>query len=279
MTIGDGQGRGRINNDDSTALNDVLQAEGDAGTTAYTFTVALSEPSDRNVTVVVGSADDRATTADGDYETVNGKTLTFTVGGALTQTVAANVIGDTKVEHDETFFMQLSDARDDGASDNTRLSLADVQGLGTLQNDDAAIVTVSSVSNLEANSPFVFDVALSQPVDDEVTVEFSTVDGTATVADNDYIAVTDQIVTFSAGTTLQSVTVDITDDARLEIEETFAVALADLDANGRNVTLGGPATGVIEDDEPLPDLSIGDVVKAENDGVFTFTVTLSPVRS
>ena len=67
----------------------MLQAEGDAGTTAYTFTVALSEPSDRNVTVVVGSADDKATTADGDYETVNGKTLTFTVGGALTQTVAA----------------------------------------------------------------------------------------------------------------------------------------------------------------------------------------------
>ena len=144
------------------------------------------------------------------------------------------------------------------------------------QNDDAATVTVNNVSELEANGPFVFDVALSQPVDEEVTVELI-VDGTATVADNDYAAVTDQIVTFSAGTTLQSVTVDITDDARLEIEETFAVALADLDANGRNVTLGGPATGVIQDDEPLPELSIGDVVKAENDGVFTFTVTLLPV--
>lgn len=278
-SIGDGQGTGTIANDDSATLSigNVTAAEGNDGSTLYTFTVSLSAPASEDVTVVVNSGDGSATVADADYEAVADQTVTV-AAGALNQDVTVASNGDAKVENDEDFFVNLSDARFDGASDGSRLSIGEAQGQATIQNDDAATITVSTVSDLEANGPFVFDVALSQPVDAEVTVHFSTADGTATVADNDYEAVIDQAVIFSAGSLAQTVSVEVNDDSTLESDEDFAAILADLDANGRAVTLGAPGSGVIEDDEPLPSLSINDVGAAENDGVLTFTVTLSFVN-
>ena len=43
VTLADSQGQGKITNDDSASLsvNDVMLAEGNAGTTSYTFTVTL----------------------------------------------------------------------------------------------------------------------------------------------------------------------------------------------------------------------------------------------
>ncbi len=45
-TVGDGQGVGTIQNDDSPTLsiNDVSASEGNAGTTTFTFTVTSSLP-------------------------------------------------------------------------------------------------------------------------------------------------------------------------------------------------------------------------------------------
>jgi CSLREA domain-containing protein len=128
-TISDNQGLGTINNDDgipSITINDVTAAEGNAGTTTFTFTITLSNPSSSTVTVDFATADGTATGSD--YTATSG-TRTFTPG-VLTQTVDVIVAGDTTVEPNETFFVNLTNA--------TNAVIADNQGVGTISNDDAA---------------------------------------------------------------------------------------------------------------------------------------------
>ena len=55
-------------------------------------------------------------------------TVTFTSGGPLTQTITVQVNGDTVVEPDETFFVNLSNP--------VNATLLDAQAVGTIVNDD-----------------------------------------------------------------------------------------------------------------------------------------------
>ena len=74
-------GTGTINDNDPTpslVINDVSQTEGNVGTTNANFTVTLSAPSGRNVTVNYATANGTAVQP-GDYTTTSG-TLTFTPG-------------------------------------------------------------------------------------------------------------------------------------------------------------------------------------------------------
>ena len=122
-----------------------------------------------------------ATVADSDY-TANSGTLTFAAGtGTLTQTITVAVTGDTTIEADETFTVDLSlNAGNTGSA-----VFADNQGLGTITNDDNASISIDDVTQVETNAGttnFVFTVSLdaSDP-DDDIVIDFTTTDGTATV--------------------------------------------------------------------------------------------------
>ena len=128
--IADAQGTGTIVNDDvvpTLSINDVSVTEGNSGTTAATFTVTLSAASTSPVTVTYATANGTAT-AGSDY-TATGGTVTFPAG-STTQTLTVTVNGDTTVEPNETFFVNLS-----GAAGAT---IAEAQGIGTITNDDSA---------------------------------------------------------------------------------------------------------------------------------------------
>ena len=107
-------------------INNVSVAEGDSGTTNATFTVSLSSAATGAATVDYATADGTAT-APSDYTTTSG-TLTF-AQGVTSQTITVPVVGDTAVEPDETFFVNLT-----GSSPN--VSITDNQGQGTIHNDD-----------------------------------------------------------------------------------------------------------------------------------------------
>ncbi len=107
------------------AINDVSKNEGNSGTTAFDFTVTLSETSVQTVTVDYLSGGGTAT-AGSDYAPVEGR-LTFTPG-QTSKTVTVQVNGDTTVEPDETFFVNLRAP--------TNATIADAQGMGTIVNDD-----------------------------------------------------------------------------------------------------------------------------------------------
>ncbi len=80
------------------------------------------------MTVQFATANGTATTGDNDYQSTSG-TLTFTPG-QTSKTVTVKVVGDTKVESNETFFVNLSNA--------VNATIADNQGVGTINNDDQA---------------------------------------------------------------------------------------------------------------------------------------------
>ena len=86
-TIGTAVGTGTIVDDDSApmlAIGGVSQAEGNAGTTTFTFPVTLSSPSGQTVTVNYATANGNAVA--GSYYGATSCTLTFDIstdaGGA-----------------------------------------------------------------------------------------------------------------------------------------------------------------------------------------------------
>ncbi len=110
----------------SLTIDDVTVTEGDAGPVPALFTVRLSPAASQEVTVTYATANGTAT-APADYIAASG-TLTFGVGATARQ-LGVGVVGDTAVEPDETFTVNLSNA--------VGATLADGQGLGTISDDDA----------------------------------------------------------------------------------------------------------------------------------------------
>ena len=277
VTFVDGQGLGTIENDDDApaiSIDDVTVTEGDAGTVLATFTLSLTNASKQVVTVDYETADGTASAINGDYVAVSpAQTATFNPGDPLTQSVSITVNGDMITEVDETFFVNLSNG--------SNATIVDVQGVGTIQNDDdAPSISVNDVAVTEGNAGTVlatFTVSLSSPSKDVITVKYQTANGSAT-AGSDYVAITPpQTLTFNPGDPLsQQVAVTVAGDVLNEANETFFLNLT----NPVNaIILDDSGTGTINNDDPLPSLKINDVaIKEGNAGtsIMTFTVTLTP---
>lgn len=108
--------------------NDVTLAEGNSGTTTFTFTVSLTAPAGASgVSFDYATADNTATVADGDYQSTS-NSASITSGNSST-TVNVTVNGDSAVEPNETFFLNITNIS--GAT------AGDVQGQGTITNDDS----------------------------------------------------------------------------------------------------------------------------------------------
>ena len=267
---------GTIGNDDLgptlSITTPTAQLEGTSGaSTPYLFVVNLSQPSSQEITVDYGTIDDSATIADNDYTAATG-TLTF-APNTTSQTLTVFSKGDTKFEPDEQFFVKLNNPK------NANLS-ATVQATGIITSDDTVAPTIG-IAKAEASegntgtTPYSFVVTLSDASSQTITVNYSTADGTATIADNDYTAATGTL-TFAPNETRKTITVLGTGDNKYEGNETFLVNLA----LPQNATLLAPsATGTITNDDLLPLISINDVSSLEGDQGTTkndlFTVNLS----
>lgn len=109
----------------SVVINDVTIAEGNSGSVSANFSVRLLAPSTNTVSVNFATANGSAI-ANSDYLPVNG-TLTFNPG-ETSKIISVSVTGDTSIESNETFFVNLSSA--------INATIGDVQGLATITNDD-----------------------------------------------------------------------------------------------------------------------------------------------
>jgi hypothetical protein len=259
--IGDGQGVGTIRNDDTDqprprlSVGDAAVGEGNAGTTPATFTITLDRAATTSVTVHWRTVDGTAV-APGDYTARSGDE-TF-AAGEVTRQVTVDVIGDTGIEADETFTVELSNPS--GAD------ILDGQGVGTIRNDDSdnprpqlSIGDISVAEGGSGTTPATFTITLSQaPASGSVSVHWATADGTAT-APGDYTAGSGD-VTFPAGQLTRQVTVPVAGDTTLEGDETFTVRLS----NPVNAELLDPqGVGTIVNDDP----------RAGRGGVFSCTAT------
>jgi hypothetical protein len=270
-----------IVNDDlvpQVTIDDADAIEGDAGTTAATFTVSLSNPSALPVTVDHATVDATATSP-ADYVPAGG-TLTF-APGETSHAVDVQVLGDTTYEQDETFTVHLSNA--------SGSAIADAEGVGTISNDDVAPgLGVSAVSVPEGDAGdtvAAFTVTLDAPSELPVSVDAVTADGSA-VQPSDYEPVSTS-VTFAPGQVTETVDVTVHGDTVVEPDETFTLQLS----NATDAIIGvDTGNGTIVNDDiaaPAPPVqptaSLGDASALEGEPgsttALTFPVTLSDVSS
>jgi hypothetical protein len=213
--------------------------EGDSGTKQLEFILSL-DGFYESASVDYATQDGTATAAGNDY-LANSGTVNFT-GGATSQKVSVTINGDTDVEPNETFSLALSKP--------VNLTLGNTGATGTIVNDDStgtAVLTLTGGSVTEGDSgtkQLEFTLSLNAFYG-AASVDYTTQDGTATAAGNDYLA-NSGTVNFTGGATSQKVSVTINGDTDVESNETFSLALS----KPVNLTLGNTgATGTITNDD------------------------------
>src|ERR1044072_9524219 len=134
-TVGSNRGTCFITDDDGAtiSINDVSVTEGNSGAKAATVTLTLSGPSVEPIAVRAITSPGTAT-AGSDYNSVN-LVVTFQPG-VVTRTLDVPIVGDTSPEPNETFFVDLSEP--------FGTTIADGEGVGTILDDDAVLITEDS---------------------------------------------------------------------------------------------------------------------------------------
>src|SRR5918994_718906 len=172
--IGDGLAVGTIVDDELLPVIDIdapSVTEGNAGTTALTFTISLSHPSAGPVTVDWATAAGTATV--GTDFVSGGGTVTF-ASLQTSKTISVTVNGDGLYEAEESVVVTLSNA--------TNAPIGRPQRHGFIANDDVApVVSVSdeSVTEGDAGSATLrFTLTTTSVSGADATVDYATSDGT-----------------------------------------------------------------------------------------------------
>ncbi len=229
------------------SINNVTQAEGNSGTSTFTFTVSLDTPAGvGGVTFDIATADDSATDADNDYE-INSLASQTIMSGNSTYTFDVTVNGDTNIESNESFFVNVTNVS--GAN------ISDGQGVGTITNDDSPPdLSIDNVTQVEGNSgtsTFTFTVSLSSPAPvGGVTFDIATADGSAhNIEDYGEDSLYDQTIPF--GNSSYTFDIYVFGDFEVEGDETFYVNVTNV--SGANIS-DGQGVGTITNDDSPPDL-------------------------
>lgn len=263
----------------SITVDDAAIIEGDSGTSVLTFTVTSSTAIGEAFRVTYATADNTAEAAS-DYTTSNSAVNFLGTSSGESQTISITVNGDDLVERHETLVLTLTNILD-----TANATLADAIGIGTITNDDAAIVTIDSVTATEGDSgspSYVFNVTLDSDVDSPFTLDYATADDSATVADSDYASSSGSLTFAGTESEVQTISVQVNGDADPEFDEVFDVLLSNLNASGRSVSLAtASATGtIIDDDRVAVELSLSSTTGSETDQtVITVTATAAEAVS
>ncbi len=273
-TIADNQAMGTIVNDDDPevppvlSVADVSVVEGNSGLTDLVFTVTRTGSLAAASSVTFATAPNTAL-ADTDFQSQSA-TVDFAANEA-TKTVTVKVIGDTLDEEIETFFVNLTNA--------VGATIGDAQATGTITDDDVPLPTLtiddpSKVEGNSGNSQLQFTLTMSAASTTPVTVDFNTSNGTAN-AGEDFVA-NSGAITFAAGETTKTITIDIIGDTAFESAESFTVNLTN--PAGATITKAAGTGTITNDDAQGPGFSVDNPIVAEGDSGttnVTFTVTLS----
>jgi hypothetical protein len=264
--LGTASAGGVIRNDDAAAVPGVLsiaaadasKAEGDSGGTPFTFTVTRSGNTSGAASVdwAVGGT---ARAADYVGNALPSGTVSF-AAGETAKTVAIQVQGDAAFEGDESFRVTLSDPS--GAQLGTAVAR------GTIRNDDVAPVATLSIAATDANkiegdsgsTPFTFTVTRSGETSVAASADWAVGGDAVNGADFAGGSVPNGTVSFAAGETSKTITVQIKGDTAVESSEAFQLTLAN-PSNG--AALGTASAGGIlqNDDSSIIGTSVAEVIQ------------------
>jgi len=246
-TIGDGEGKGTITDNDAppsvSSVATVTVPEGNSGDTPFaSVDVTLSAPSGRLVSVDYLTIDGVAS-AGNDYDLTAG-TLEFPVGETV-GTVTVRILGDDATEGDETFDVDLANP--------VNATLGAHPTTVTIQDNDpippgSAVFNVSGGTIREGNTgtrTLIFTVTRSGETTTPVNIDYLTTNGTA-LAPRDYVSTSGNL-SFAATVTTATVGVEIKGDRRLEHRERLFLSL--LNPSVGAAVEHGQARGFIRDDD------------------------------
>jgi Ca2+-binding RTX toxin-like protein len=270
-----------IVNDDALPIvsivpTDAQVTEGDSGITLYSFTVTRTG-ADTSMTTVVDWA-----VAGGDMDAADfaggvlpAGQITF-APGETSKIISVPISGDTRFEANETLQVQLTGIT--GATGGTLTAQT------TILNDDPLPVisaATESISGLEGNADttaLTFVLTRTGDLTLESSVDWTVNGNTATA--NDFVGgvLPSGRITFAAGETEKTITVNVAGDTRYEADETFSLTLS----NASGATLGNAVTqGTILNDDAAPVVSVAIdgaaslTEAAAADQGFSFTITRS----
>ncbi len=175
----------------------------------------------------------------------NGGWAVWYGAGGVTQQIRVSVTGDSNAESDERFYVLLSNP-----SGNPIIQ--DGQGIAEVVDDDTAFLSVSDASLDEGDEGInliTFVVSRSGNTSGVSTVNFATSDGTALVADNDFVPNSGS-VTFLSGASSAAIQVEVVGDTSFEEDEAFHIDLSEPSENA--VILDVRAVGIIVNDDASP---------------------------
>lgn len=265
----------------AVSIADVELLEGNSGSTPAAFGITLNTSSADPVTLTWRTQDGSATggascaTAGTDYVAEAERTTVITAG-ALSGELAVQVCGDTEVEPNESFTVEVT-AIDGGVLvvNTAMATIIDDDNVPTLDVPDARALepTTGSVD-------LVFRPRLSRSSDVPATFTYATTSATAT-AGLDFIAASGT-VSIPAGQLETEIRIGVLADAAVEPDETFrlvlsapiAVALGQSEARGVIVdpafdpaVTPGPGTGNV------PELANPGRLVLSPDGSYAYAVS------
>jgi hypothetical protein len=263
-----------VNDDTNLAISPAIisQAEGNSGVTRYTFTVTRtgllsgSSSAQWSVAGIDGQPADANDFPGGVLPTGN---VTF-AAGETTKTITIDVIGDTIAENDETFAVTLTNP--------TGATITIATASGTIVNDDTNLaITPSSISQSEGNSGatvYAFTVNRTGVVSGSSTAQWSVagIGDHPANADDFGGSFPTGTVTFVAGETSQTITIEVSGDSIAENDETFAISLSG--PSGATITTAN-AEGIIVNDDANLAITPNTISQQEGDSgkvLYTFTV-------
>ncbi|MGI8426676.1 MAG: kelch repeat-containing protein, partial [Actinomycetota bacterium] len=195
----------------SASIGDLTVPEPYNQTAPAVFTLTLDKPAPQDLTFSYKTEEGRATEG-ADYQKAQGQ-VSIPKGGT-SALIPTTVIGDTKAEPTENFFLQIS--KGEGAT------LQKAKGEAKIL-DAGPGISVGDVSITEGNSaatPAVFTVVANSAPLERASVRFTTHQGTAKPSD-DYLEQLEQI-TFEPGQVAKIVTVQVKGDTTPEQDEDFS---------------------------------------------------------
>ncbi len=230
-------------NDGEAATSVAFEASsssGDESNTPVNIPVSLNSASLNTISVSYAVTGGSATGGGTDFTLANG-TLTFNPSDT-TKNIAIGIVEDALDESDETIEVTLS------SPTNASLGATTVHTYTISDNDGIPTVGFQSESSsgTESDVSVQIPVVLSNTSASTITVDYSVSGGSATNTATDF-ALADASLTFNPGETAKNINVSITDDGKIEPDETIEISLSNPD----NATLGIHTlhTYTIQDDD------------------------------
>jgi hypothetical protein len=240
------------------SISNVSQIEGNTGSSSFSFQISVAPTSAAAITLNLDTLTSGSATPGSDYTAATGRVVTIPANTASVSS-AITVLGENTVESNETFVVQIS-----GASAGT---IVTSQALGTINNDDQAVLSLTTASATEGNAAnnATLNFTLSNPVQAAVAALVSTNNDSA-VAPQDFSALNNQALSFASNATTQTLTLNVVGENIVESNERVRIALSGLNvppAFVGSVTLNPADLFFTINNDDSATLSMADVSRLE----------------